>query len=140
MPLIATDNAARLSTVVKHEYEPATGYTREVGTANFAAQTTLKVGSVLGIVTATGKWKLAQDGAADGSQNAAGIFIGDQMGEADELVVPATTDTKILILKRGPAIIGAEALTWDASYNTQAKKDTALAALAALGIVQSPVR
>lgn len=137
MAVIATD-VNRFSNLVKHEYEPAVGYTREVVTVNVASLTTLKAGQVMGIVTASGKWVPAADGAADGSQNAAGVYIGTVAGDFVDLSVPATTDTKVLVLRRGPAVLAAEQLQWSASYNTQAKKDAAIAALAALGIVTAP--
>lgn len=134
MTVFATDNGARFSSVVKHEYEPATSYCREVVTLNDVAQT-LKVGTVLGKVTATGKYKKLEATAADGSQNAAAIYLGDTLGFSADLAVAATTDTKILVMVRGPALISKAGLTFGASVDTQGELDAAYAQLAALGMV-----
>lgn len=127
MPLIATD-LLRLSNTVKHEYEPALGFCREVVTVNEATAKTYVVGTVLGVVTATGKYKISVQNAADGSQTPAAVVIQD-------LSIAATTDTKVLVIARGPAILGKTALGLDASFGTQAQKDAAYAALAAKNIL-----
>lgn len=88
----------RLSNVVKHELWPETGYCRKVVTINDAA-TTLAIGAVLGKVTATGKYKVADKDATDGSEVAAAIVIEDK-------TIAATTDTPILVLIKGPAEVG----------------------------------
>ena len=56
MAVFATDST-RFSALVKHEYEAATAFCRESVVINDAAGT-LRVGAVLGKVTATGKYKL----------------------------------------------------------------------------------
>ncbi len=133
MSVFATDST-RFSAVVKHEYEPATAYCREVVTVNDVAQT-MKVGTVLGKVTATGKYKKLEATAADGSQNAAAIYIGDTLGYSGDLAVAATTDTKVLVLARGPALVSKAALVFGASVDTQGELDAAYAQLAALGML-----
>lgn len=118
--------AKRLSNVLKNELWPETGYCRAVVTVNDAAQT-LVPGTVLGKVTASGKYKVAVQTAVDGSQTADAIV----MGEVD---LPATTDTKVLVLIKGPAHVSKLGLVLDASYNLQAEKDAVYAALEAKGI------
>lgn len=130
MPVIATDTN-RYSEVVKFEFEPSIGYTREAAVINDVAAT-LKVGTVLGKVTATGKYKVALSAASDGSQNPVAVLIADGNGVSNDLVVPANTDTRCLILARGPAIVADSALTLGTGI-------TAAAAKAALQALNPPV-
>ncbi len=118
--------AKRLSNVVKQELWPETGYTRAVVTVNDAAST-LVPGSVLGKVTATGKYKVAVQTAVDGSEVADAIVM-------QEIAVPATTDTKVLVLIKGPAIVSKAGLVLDATYNTAGELAAVYAALEAKGI------
>ena len=127
MPVIATDTY-RLSHLVKRELWPEDGYTRLVVTVNEAAAKTYAVGTVLGKVTATGKYKIAVETAVDGSKVADAIVIADY-------AVPATTDTKVLVLVRGPAIVSKAALALDTTYNDDTKKAAVYAALEAKGIL-----
>lgn len=133
MSVIAT-SSNRFSAAVKHEYEPSLAYCRELVTMNDAAAT-LKVGAVVGKVTATGKYKLVEATAVDGSQVAAGVLIADAFGVSQDVTLPATTDTKVLILARGPAMVSKSALTFGASVDTQGELDAAYAQLAAIGIL-----
>ena len=126
--LIATENF-RLSNVLKHEYEPSLGYCRETVVINGAAAN-LKIGTVLGVVTATGKYKVCVQTATDGSQNAAAVLMEDK-------TIADSTDTKVLALVRGPAIVSKSGLVLDASFDQDAEKDAAYASLAAKGIVAS---
>lgn len=127
MALIAVDSL-RYSNTVKHEYEPALGFCRESLTVNEASAKTYAIGTVLGQVTATGKYKIAVQTATDGSQVAAAVVVEDKS-------IGAAADTKVLALVRGPAIVGKAALVLDASYDLQAEKDAVYAALAAKGIL-----
>lgn len=126
--LIATENF-RLSNVLKHEYEPSLGYCRETVVINDAAAN-LKIGTVLGVVTATGKYKVCVQTATDGSQNAAAVLMEDK-------TIANSTDTKVLALVRGPAIVSKSGLVLDASFDQDAEKAAAYASLAAKGIVAS---
>lgn len=138
MTVIATDTGKRLSNLVKYEEEPTLGYCREVVTVNEAALASYVVGTCLGKVTATGKYKISVQSAADGSETVAAIVIGDSAGVAHSFSVAATTDTKVLVLARGPVIVSKDALVLDASYDLPAEKQAAYDALAARGIVTSP--
>lgn len=126
MPLIATE-AKRLSNVVKQELFPESGYCRVVVTYNGTAGT-LVPGTVLGKVTSGGKYKIAVQTATDGSEVADAIVMVEQ-------TVPATTDTKVLCLVRGPAIVSKDGLVLDATYNLDAEKAAVYAALEAKGIL-----
>ncbi len=126
MPLIATE-AKRLSNVVKQELFPESGYCRVVVTYNGTAAA-LVPGTVLGKVTADGKYKIAVQTATDGSEVADAIVMVEQ-------TVAATTDTKVLCLVRGPAIVSKAGLVLDATYNLDAEKAAVFAALEAKGIL-----
>lgn len=106
----------------------------EMLTVNTAAPATLVLGTVLGKVTASGKYVPAVETAIDGSNVAAAIYIGDFTGAVSPTTTVAATDTKVLALVRGKVVVAKDALVLDASYNTQAKKDAAYASLKALGI------
>jgi len=125
MTLLATDTP-RFSNVVKQELWPESGYTRAVVTVNGPAAT-FKIGTVLGKVTADGKYLAAIQTAVDGSAVADAIVI-------RETVIPATTDTKVLVLLKGPAVISKAGLILDASYNLDAEKAVVYASLEAKGI------
>jgi hypothetical protein len=126
MPLIATE-AKRLSNVVKQELFPESGYTRLVVTYNGTAAT-LVPGTVLGKVTTGGKYKIAVQTASDGSQVADAIVMVEQ-------TVAATTDTGVLCMVRGPAIVSKAGLILDASYDLDAEKLAVYTALEAKGII-----
>jgi hypothetical protein len=125
MPIFATENK-RLSNVVKQELWPETGYCREAVVYNGTAAT-LVPGTVLGKVTATGKYKIAVQTATDGSEVAAAIVMVEQ-------AVAANTDAKVLALVTGPAIVSKAGLVLDATYNTDAELAAVYAAFAAKGI------
>lgn len=85
----------------------------------------LQAGTVVGIITASGKITILAPAAGDGSQNAAGILLG---------AVDATSaDAAGVIIARQAEAIAAE-LTWPGGI-TAPQKTTATTALAALGIV-----
>ena len=125
MSVIATENA-RFSNVVKAELWPEYAYCRDVIVVNDTAQT-LKVGTVLGKVTATGKYKVAKETAGDGSKAGAAIVI-------QEVTIAGSTDTKVLALVSGNAIVSKGGLILDATYDNDTKKGVLYADLAALRI------
>lgn len=119
--------AKRLSNVVKQELWAETGYTRAVVTVNEAAAKSYVPGTVLGKVTSGGKYKIAVQTAEDGSAVADAIVMGEE-------TIAANTDTKVLVLIKGPAIVSKAGLVLDASYNEAAEKAAVYAALEAKGI------
>jgi hypothetical protein len=118
------------SNVVKREFEPEWGYCKKVITLNGPAAT-LPIGSVLGLVTATGKYKLTETTATDGSQNPSVVIVGDSMGRPVSTAVAANTDTKFLVIYRGPAGVADSSLTYGASVTAGALRLAAQAALTA---------
>lgn len=129
MAVFATDTQ-RLGAVLKHEYEPQLSYCRDVVVVNDSAAT-FKVGAVLGKVTATGKYKLSKTGAADGSETPVAVFIADGFGVSNDTAIANATDTNVLVLSRGPVIVGAEALQIGTGHTIATVK----AALKAVGII-----
>lgn len=115
-----------LSNVVKHEYGSDFAYCRTAVTVNDTAGT-LAVGTVLGLVTATGKYKRAVQTASDGSQNAAAVVW-------QTTTIAGSTDTQVICLTRGPAGVSKGGLVLDASYDLDAEKAAVYAALEAKGI------
>lgn len=82
-------------------------------------------GTVLGRVTSGGKLVPHAPGASDGSQNAVAILFDDAPASAE--------DRRVVVLARDFEADG-QVLTWAASI-TNPQKNTAITALAALGIV-----
>ena len=118
----------KLSDVLKHQYGVETNFTQERVIVNEASALTFGIGTVLGKVTATGKYKRQEASAVDGSQTAAAIVVEDK-------AIPAATDTGVLVIVRGPAIVNKARLVMGTSTDTQAEKDAVYASLAALNIL-----
>jgi hypothetical protein len=125
MAVIAT-SIHTISNVVKHEYGADYAYCRQLVTVNDTAGT-LAIGTVLGKVTADGKYKRAVQTASDGSQNAAAIVAAAQ-------TIAGSTDTQVLVYFRGPMGISKGGLVLDATYNLDAEKALVYSQLEALGI------
>jgi|TARA_R110000782_G_scaffold7059_6_gene23896 hypothetical protein len=125
MTVIATE-AKRISNVVKQELFPESGYCRIAVTYNGTAAS-LVPGTVLGKVTADGKYKVAIQTAADGSQVADAIVL-------VEKTTLLNTDITVLCLVKGPAIVSKAGLILDVTYDTDAEKEAVYAALVAKGI------
>lgn len=126
MAILATENF-RFSHVIKKEMWPEYAYNRAVVTVNEAAAKSYVPGTVLGKVTADGKYKIAVQTAVDGSETADAIVLG-------EVAVAAATDTKVLVLIKGPAIVSKAGLVLDATFDLDAEKNAVYAALEAKGI------
>lgn len=126
MTVVAQDTN-RLSNLVKPELWAETGYCRKEVIVNEATAKTYAVGTVLGKVTADGKYKIAVQTAVDGSEVAAAIVLADQS-------IPATTDTKVVVYTKGPLEVSRDALVLDASYDLDAEKQAVYDAFEAKGI------
>ena len=126
MTILATDTA-RYSDVVKHEYEPSLAFTREIVVVNDTAKT-LTLGMLLGKVTATGKYKESVQTATDGSEAPVAVVVGKDLHNLS-VTVPATTDTKVLAIVRGEAIVRKTGLKPHSSFNDATKLAAAYASL-----------
>jgi hypothetical protein len=109
--------------VLKYEVNP--NYTREIIT--LLQGMPYPVGSVLGKITASGKYKLATSGGSDGAQTAAAVLL---------YAVDATlADATGIVIMRGPAIVSRAALAYDSTVDDAAKITTKIGQLASLGIL-----
>lgn len=135
MAVIATEQTRLSNLIKKYDDFDNTELFNDVVTVNEASGVTYKVGTVLGKITASGKYIVSKQAAADGSQNPVAIFIGDSAGLAQDTAITAATDTKVLVLSRGKVVVSKDALLLDSSFSTQAQKDAAYASLKAVGIL-----
>lgn len=103
-------------------YASSSQYSTEQGLL-VAGSGVVQTGTVLGRVTATGKFKPVTAAATDGSQTAAGILF--RTAEA------ATADAKIVVVVR-EAVVVAQSLLYGADIDTPAKRATVQAQLRAL--------
>lgn len=134
MSVVATDYS-HYSNLVKASDSGNTKLFHELVTVNEAAQKSYVVGTVLGKVTATGKYKIAVETAVDGSKAPVAIVVGDSFGTAAPFTVAATTDTKVLSIARGKVIVSLAALALDSTYNDATKKQAAYDSLKSVGIL-----
>lgn len=123
MTIIAVDTY-RLSNLVKRELWPEAGYCRLQVEAGEAGD--YKIGTVLGKVTATGKYIVSKVGALDGSDVAVAVVMEDKT---------VTDGSKVLVLVRGPSAVSREALIFDDTYTGDTEKQVAYAQLEDLGIM-----
>jgi hypothetical protein len=122
MTLIASE-FPRLSNMLKQELFPEHGYCRKAVVVNEAAAVSYKIGQVLGKITASGKYIQYDETAVDGSEVAAAIVLVD-------VDVAIATDTTVLTLVQGPAIVADGGLVFKAGVD----QAIAIAALEVRGI------
>lgn len=115
-----------LGDLLLHEVHPR--WTRQKSTLA-ALSADAPLGSVLGKVTASGKYVPLAPAANDGSQNAAAVLAED--------LAESVADQEGITIRRG-AVLNAAALVWPAGATTN-QKAAALAQLEALGIVAETV-
>lgn len=110
------------------KYELNGNYTRE--TVTLKAGTNYALGSVLGKITATTKYRLspaAQIVGDEGAETAIAVLL--------EAVDATAADKTGLIVARGPVIVSKAALTFDASVDDDTKKAAKHAEISAAGVV-----
>jgi hypothetical protein len=109
--------------VLKYEVNP--NYTREVIT--LLQGMPYPVGSVLGKITASGKYTLSPAAGADGSQVASAVLL---------YAVDATlADATGIVVTRGPAIVSRADLAYGATVDDGTKIAAKITQLAAVGII-----
>lgn len=86
----------------------------------------LKAGTVLGKITASGKYQAYDNGASDGSETAAAILYQDTDA--------TSADTDAAVITRLAEVATAR-LVWGAGVTTQGEKDAALVDFAAVHII-----
>lgn len=95
-----------------------------------AGATPAVAGDTIAITVAgTEKYKLVEDTATDGTQVGRVVVVGDAQGKPASQAVVVNTDTKFLVLYRGPSAVADAALTFGASVTAGAVRTAALAAL-----------
>lgn len=107
------------------KYEAESDYSREVVTIASGAGD-LKLGTVLGRLTANGEYTPATAGGSNGAQTAIAVLLQD---------VDASAAAAEAVVLRRHATVSAGALIFDASINTAADRAAAKAQLDAVGIV-----
>ena len=112
-----------IGNVLKYEVNP--NYTRD--TVPLLMGMPYPAGSVLGKITASGKYKLATSGGSDGAQTAIAVLL----YAVDATLAYATG----IAVSRGPSIVSRAGLAYDATVNDSAKITTKLGQLAAVGII-----
>lgn len=126
MALVAT-RAPRLGNLVKAEQLVEHGFCREAVTVNITGGATLSVGSVMGKVTADGKYLQSDAAAIDGSEVAAAVCL-------ENKTIADGVDTEIAVMVRGSAILARDALVYDVAHDA-GQKTTVESELEALGIL-----
>lgn len=135
MAIIATDTQ-RLSNLIKvYGYPTNPELHNDLVTCNEASITTYVVGTVLGKVTATGKFIVSKQAAVDGSQLPVAVVIGDSNGFAQAVTLAAATDTPILAVTRGAIVLSLGQIFLDASFGTAPQKLVAYNSLKAANIL-----
>jgi len=81
------------------------------------------------------KYKQVEATATDGSNIARAIYISANDGSFSTSTIAATTDTSVIALVRGAAIVGKETLTYGASIDTTAEKTKMYGELESIGII-----
>lgn len=119
--LIAT-RQTKVGDVLKHEYVPSSGYTRELATVTVTAG--MEVGAVLESTSVSGKYTLVADLT---QADADAVLIDERVYDDLE-----AGDHTLAVLVRGPAIVANDSLSFNADV---ADPTVALAALKAAGIL-----
>lgn len=99
-----------LSNLVMSLYNSHLGQNTERLTVNEAGAKEYSIGSLLGQVTATGKYKLSDPDATDGSQVVKAVVH-------EYISVAATTDTLVNAYVRGPLALKKAGLVFDAGHD-----------------------
>lgn len=120
----AKTESNRLGDVLKFEAEKA--YSREQVTfGTDAGAPTLAVGTVVGKVTASGKYKILAPAANDGTESAAGVVV-------QEIALSASADTTGVIVNKFAKVAKSALVFPDGATTNQ--KNTAIAQLEVLGV------
>ena len=109
--------------VLKYEVNP--NYTREVVTLLIGMP--YPIGSVLGKITASGKYTLSPATGTDGAEIATAVLL---------FAVDATlADATGIVLARGPSVVSRAGLACDGTVDDGTKITAKLGQLAAVGII-----
>lgn len=106
-------------------FEEDNHYSRELVT--IAAGANLEPGAVLGEITASGKFAISEEDAATGVETAAAVLLTSAPA--------AEADVENAIVIKRHARVRRGGLVFHASYDTETKRDAAVAALKSAGIL-----
>lgn len=95
------ERGTKLGALIKYEEGTHIGYCREVVTVNEAVATEYEIGMLLG--NDGTDYKISDPAAVDGSEVISRVVIENKS-------IPATTDTEVVVLKRGPCGVADDAL------------------------------
>lgn len=98
---------------------------RDMVELTVGADETIVAGTILGKITASGKYVAQLDASADGSETAAAVLFADASGDSEDL--------EVTVIARDAEVIGAD-LTYDPAADATEKAATD-AALATVGII-----
>lgn len=118
--LIAT-RPTKIGDVLKHEYDPQTGYCRELVTVTVPAGG-LEIGAVLESTSVSGKYTLV---AVATTADADAVLVDTRVN--DDTVVGG--DFQLAVLTRGPAQVADKALSFAADIDTDPERQAAYTAL-----------
>jgi hypothetical protein len=125
--------AARLGDVIKRELDPNFSRKRVTLKSGFAV---LAPFTVLGVITASGKWSPYNPTLSDGTEVAAGILLAPAATATGPLPGPVdTTADALAIVLRGLAVVSTAHLVWGAGVTTAGHKTAAAAALDARQLI-----
>ena len=110
----------KVGDVLKFEYEPSTGYTREEVTVTVTEG--MEVGAVLESTSVAGKYTLV---AVATTADADGVLVDNSVNEL------AAGDATLAVLVRGPAGVADKSLTYAADVDTDVEKAAVWTALTA---------
>ncbi len=114
----------------------AVAYSNELAFTLADGATDFVVGDSISVeVVGDYKYKMVEATATDGSAKACAIYISAKDGSFSESSIAATTDTSVIALIRGAAIVGKETLTYGASIDTAAEKTKMYSELESVGII-----
>lgn len=138
MTILATEGQySRFSSLVKMSDTPEKfEFHTDAIVANEASGTpTYTLGTVLGKITASGKYIISKQAAIDGSQVPAALVLLDSFGAVKDVTLVNGADTTFIALTRGKVIVSREALKLDATFSSGAQKQFAYDSLKAVGIL-----
>ena len=110
------------------KYELNGSYSRE--TVTLKSGTNYALGSVLGKITASGKYRLspaAEVVGDEGAENACAVLL--------EIADATTADVVAIVAARGPILLSKDRLAYDSSVDLAAEKAAKIAQLATHGLV-----
>jgi len=110
------------------KYEADNRYCREIVTVlgGVGTERELKLGTVLGKITVSGKVKAVDFAAEDGSETAMGVLVTD-------VTAPVGVDVEAVAVLNGPALVSDQGLVWPAGATSE-QKAAAVAQLRTAGI------